>query len=236
MRDNQGPPASADPRFRAAYDGRDPSSVAEMIPEGPLTVLDVGCARGGFASWLAARGNVVDGVTWDAAEVQAAAGSCRKVFQWDVNDGLPQLTAGCYDLIACSHVIEHIAYPQPLLRDAFRLLRAGGWLLVVVPNLFFWRDRWQLLRGNWRYEAHGTFDYTHLRWYTRETMTELLADHGFVPDRFVADGWVSLPGLRFLIGTTLRHKINRVLCQWRPGLFGEQLMFRVRKPADAGKS
>ncbi len=44
--------------------------------------------------------------------------------------------------------------------------------------------------------ASGTFYYTHLRWYTRETMCDLLEEHGFVIDRFLAVGWIPLPGLR----------------------------------------
>jgi hypothetical protein len=86
-----------------------------------------------------------------------------------------------------------------------------------------------LIRGRFRYQASGTFDYTHLRWYTRETMHELLLEHGFAVEEFAADGWIPLPGLRHLIGPDLRRGVNGLACRWMPGFFGQQLLFRARK-------
>jgi hypothetical protein len=37
-----------------------------------------------------------------------------------------------------------------------------------------------LLQGNWEYQSDGLLDRTHLRWYTRQSLRELLADVGFV--------------------------------------------------------
>jgi len=40
--------------------------------------------------------------------------------------------------------------------------------------------RMMLLQGNWEYQADGLLDRTHLRWFTRRSLRELLADVGFV--------------------------------------------------------
>ena len=73
-------------------------------------------------------------------------------------------------------------------------------MIVISPNLFFWSDRLKLLMGRWKYQPSGTLDHTHLRWYTGKSMRALLRADGFITDRFVADGWMPLPGLRFVIG------------------------------------
>lgn len=210
------------------YAGDNPA-LLQLLPPGPLTVLDVGCGRGESARRLKNAGHVVDAITWRRDEAEAAALHCRQIVLWDLNSGLPPLADASYDIVLCSHVIEHIAYPEALLRDIHRVLKANGHLLVAIPNLLFWIDRLKLLRGQWNYEASGTFDSSHLRWYTRESMTALLDSHGFAIESFVADGWIALPGLRYLIGSRLRRKVNQTFCRWFPGLFGQQLLFRAVK-------
>lgn len=215
-------PASTTP-----YLGDNPA-LLQLLPPGRLTILDVGCGQGESARRLKSAGHVVDAVTWRRDEADVATPHCRQVFLWDLNAGLPPQAEAPYDIVLCSHVIEHIAYPEPLLRDTRRALKPDGRLLVAIPNLLFWVDRLKLLRGQWNYEASGTFDASHLRWYTRESMTRLLDSHGFAVDAFVADGWIALPGLRYLIGQRLRRKVNQAFCRWYPGLFGQQLLFRAR--------
>ena len=224
---------TSDPRFATSYEGCNPS-LEPLVPSGTRCALDVGCGRGGTAAWLSARGIEVDGVSWNQGELDAAKAFCRRVICCDLSLGIPEAQDGAYDLVICSHLLEHIAYPQRLLADVYRALKPGGHLLVAIPNLFFWADRLKLLRGQWRYVKSGTFDYTHLRWYTDETMAELLHEHGFIRHHFHAEGWIPLPGLRLLIGNRLRRKLDSLVCRCWPGLFGKQLLYSVRKPDLSG--
>ena len=82
-------------------------------------------------------------------------------------------------------------------------------MIVIIPNLFFWSDRLTLLMGRWKYQPSGTLDHTHLRWYAEESMRALLRADGFITDPFVADGWMPLPGLRFVIGGNRRRRRYR---------------------------
>lgn len=43
----------------------------------------------------------------------------------------------CFDYIYSEHMIEHISYPQgrQMLRECFRVLKTGGRIRVVTPNL-----------------------------------------------------------------------------------------------------
>src|SRR5579859_6685548 len=221
-------PSPADPRFAALYPGHNPA-LQSFIPPGTRCALDVGCGRGGMAAWLRRKAITVDGISWNPHELELAKAHCRAVLACDLNHGLPQIHAEAYDLVICSHVLEHIAYPQTLLADLHRVLQPRGHLLVAIPNLFFWPDRLKLFCGHWTYRQSGTFDYTHLRWYTRQSLTQLLAQHGFVLEHFAADGWIPIPGLRFFISPQLRSDINRLFCRLSPGLFGHQLLFAFRK-------
>src|SRR5437867_537683 len=144
-------------RIHPSYSG-DNQALESLIPPDTSTVLDVGCGRGGNAAWLARKGITVDGVSWNPEEVLAAKQFCRRVIQCDLNNGVPDVQTESYNCVICSHVLEHIAYPQPLLNDVERALAPGGFLLVAIPNLFFWSDRIKLVLGRWDYEESGTFD------------------------------------------------------------------------------
>lgn len=218
-----------DPRRDHRYAGRN-DQVLKLVPEGTLTALDVGCGCGGTAAELHAQGLLVDGITWSKEEAEEARVYCRSVEVADVATGLPESITGTYDVVICSHLLEHIAYPERLLGDIFKVLRPGGFFIVAIPNIFFWQDRLKLLCGQWEYQQSGTFDYTHLRWYTQKTMARLLGECGFVINVMLADGWIPLPGVRFLIGNKWRSRLNDFACKILPGLFGKQLLFRFSKP------
>jgi SAM-dependent methyltransferase len=55
---------------------------------------------------------------------------------------LPELIGqtGCYDWIIASHVIEHLADPAEFFRECEQLLKPGGRLSLVVPDMRFCFD------------------------------------------------------------------------------------------------
>lgn len=57
---------------------------------------------------------------------------------WDIEDGDAQLMAGVadetFDFVFSSHCLEHLRDPKEGLRNWFRILRAGGHLVVTVPD------------------------------------------------------------------------------------------------------
>jgi SAM-dependent methyltransferase len=40
---------------------------------------------------------------------------------------------GTFDVILCSHVLEHVPDDQQAMRELYRVLRPGGWALIMVP-------------------------------------------------------------------------------------------------------
>src|ERR1041385_3865585 len=126
-----------DPRFVAAYEGDNPA-LEKLVPAEVECALDVGCGLGGMTARLAQRNIEVDAVSWNPEELNAVKAICRRTICQDLNQGLPQIQSDIYDLMICSHLLEHIAFPQKLLKDLHRGLKAGGCLLIAIPNLFFW--------------------------------------------------------------------------------------------------
>ena len=149
--------------------------VLEAVPPG-ARVLDVGCATGYLAAELAARGSTVVGVEADPAAAAEAATACERVVTRDVESAecraaLARLAP--FDAIVCADVLEHLRDPWAALGFLAPLLRPGGRAILSVPNIGHWTARRALLRGRFPYAAHGLFDRTHLRFFTRASAREL---------------------------------------------------------------
>ncbi|MGB7042229.1 MAG: methyltransferase domain-containing protein, partial [Xanthobacteraceae bacterium] len=83
-------------------------------------------------------------------------------------DDLP-LTDSAVDRVLLVHALEMSSDPAELLREAWRVLAAGGRLLAVVPNR----------RGVWA--RVDTTPFGHGRPYSRSQITQLLRDTWFTP-------------------------------------------------------
>jgi len=123
-------------------------------------------------------------------------------------------------------VLEHLPDPPAALRRAIGWARLGGAILVSVPNVAHWQARLTLLRGRWPQEESGTFDATHLRWFTRESLAALLAGAGLRDVELRA----IVPALRNHAPTAARRLTERLEPAWQalgrraPGLLGYQVL------------
>jgi SAM-dependent methyltransferase len=144
-------------------------------------VLDLGCAYGGLAAELVVRGCEVVGVERDPEAAEAARAHCSVVLVCDLDSGeLEVLTGlGKFDVILAADVLEHLSDPSKLLEKAQTLLTPGGYLVTSIPNVAHGSVRLALLAGRFPYAELGLLDATHLRFYTRESMCDLLEDAGF---------------------------------------------------------
>ncbi|GGC11168.1 class I SAM-dependent methyltransferase [Cellulomonas carbonis] len=147
---------------------------------GNKTVLDVGCATGYLGAELVARGCVVDGVEYDADAAATAAKALRHVVVGDLTtlDLDAELEGRRYDVIVCGDILEHLADPAPVLRRLVGLLAPGGSVVISMPNVSHGSVRLALLQGRWEYQELGLLDRTHIRFFTRRTLLELLRGAG----------------------------------------------------------
>lgn len=105
--------------------------VADMTPG---TLLDVGCGGGAFAALMQRRRWTVRGTELDPMAAQAAR--TRHGLSVDVGEladiGYPD---AAFDAITARHVLEHVQDPVRFLAECWRLLRPGGRLVIVTPNV-----------------------------------------------------------------------------------------------------
>jgi methionine biosynthesis protein MetW len=141
-------------------------------------VLDVGCGAGANARALKAKHRDVhlQGVEPNrrAAELAAAAGI--DVFHGVLEEWLAAKPTAAFDAVVLSDVLEHTADPVKCLRDLLSYRGTENATFVVsVPNYAVWYNRVKTLLGNFNYSWSGLYDRTHLRFFTKESLMELLA-------------------------------------------------------------
>jgi 2-polyprenyl-3-methyl-5-hydroxy-6-metoxy-1,4-benzoquinol methylase len=191
-----------------------------LVPAGARSVLDVGCGTGSLGAALKRRGVArVVGIETTPEAAEIARGRLDEVVVGDVEAVELPFGDGEFDTIVYGDVLEHLVDPWSLLRAHRRLLAADGRVVVSTPNVAHWRVVLALLRGRWRYTAGGVMDVTHLRWFTRETLEEMLAQAGL----HVLEDHSYLPrGRAWLVDRLTRGRFRHLLV-WRHVVVAGQL-------------
>jgi 2-polyprenyl-3-methyl-5-hydroxy-6-metoxy-1,4-benzoquinol methylase len=171
----------------SGYFAGDRAEVLPLIPPGVGHVLDVGGGEGGFlAAVQAARPGICTVLV--EADAQAAARASGRGLTRVVQSDFMQLQASQladvaphgFDVVSFLDVIEHLTEPEAALRQACTLLAPGGCIVASVPNVGHWSVVADLLEGSWDYAAAGIHCITHLRFFTRRTLHDLLQRAGLV--------------------------------------------------------
>jgi 2-polyprenyl-3-methyl-5-hydroxy-6-metoxy-1,4-benzoquinol methylase len=146
------------------------------------SVLEIGCATGYFTKAMVERGCKVVGVELDPAAAGLAEAWAERVVVGDIDgDALwEQIDDESVDVIVCGDVLEHLRDPLGALRAAVRKLKSDGVVVTSLPNVAHGDVRLQLLHGSFRYRDLGLLDRTHIRFFTLESVRELLRDAGLL--------------------------------------------------------
>lgn len=135
-----------------------------------LDILDAGCGTGANVRFLGRYGRVA-GIDLAPEALELAGPRSPGVLARGSVLTLP-FRAASFDLLTSFEVLYHRAVPDeaPALREAWRVLRPGGRLLIRLPAF-------ELLRGKHDRAVHGR------RRYTANDVQALLTPHGFVVER-----------------------------------------------------
>lgn len=140
----------------------------------PGQILDVGCAAGYFLSSARERGWQVSGLDVSAFAVDAAG----KEFG-EESIKLATLLEACYpaesfDAVTLWDVLEHMPDPSANLKEAWRILKPGGILGLVIPNA---GSAAAIVMGRWWPEFRRIKE--HIYFFTKPTILAMLRKAGF---------------------------------------------------------
>ena len=165
------------------YFGQDRVELVRLLPRPLGVVLDIGCGEGRTGASLRSAGATrIVGIELDEAAAAAAAESYDEVRTGAVESELDSI-AGPFDTILLYDLLEHLVDPWEVLRRLHAVASPGARVHVSMPNARHWSLLRDLaVRGTFGYTPAEHRDVTHLRWFTRRDLVDLLESTGWAVD------------------------------------------------------
>lgn len=154
-----------------------------------LKILEIGAGYGATLSFLKKQGIASEVVAVDIPENEGTSpfDNIDAFFYADAEKLDLSKYEEHFDCIIFADVLEHLVYPKEVLDQMKSLLHEDGYILVSVPNVRHKKALYKIfIKGNFAYEEHGLFDYTHLRFFCKKDIKELVSDGGYTIERIVS--------------------------------------------------
>lgn len=202
-----------------------------LAQRSPSRVLDAGCFDGRFADLARRQGHHVTGI--DRVKHEGVGDRLDEFVEADLNEPLPTTLDHAYDVVVAGDILEHVVEPHQLLTDLATKVAPGGELMISVPNFSHWYPRFRVLLGKFDYDQRGLLDRGHLRFFTRDSLEELIDSCGLsiIEHQTVSTPFESLldgvaPGARKGLQTTVLRSDQALTRMW-PRMFGYQFLYRL---------
>lgn len=177
--------------------------------------LDIGCATGLLVEHMGKSG-------WRSVGVELcgpAARYGREVRNVDIFTGTVEQAAyeaGSFDVVHCSHLIEHLNDPAAFVSEVYRIMKPGGFFICATPNADGLQAR--LFGSSWRSAIAD-----HMFLFSRRTLTSLLLSRSFRLEKIRTWG-----GLGRGYGPAfIKFLLDKGAKKWH---FGDVMIIRAVKP------
>ncbi|MDD1778124.1 MAG: class I SAM-dependent methyltransferase [Candidatus Helarchaeota archaeon] len=146
------------------------------LPKGSA-IIDVGCGRGVFVKYLNELGLQTVGIdiSFEALRKSRCTGGNCPLVVASLEEVLP-FADNSFAAIYCSEVLEHIFSVHRALSELNRILISDGLLILTVPYHGILKNMAIALFG---FEQHYDPHLSHIRFFTRKSLTQSLIKGGF---------------------------------------------------------
>lgn len=174
------------------------NSVFQKDAKKSAKLLDIGCYDGHLALLLKNCLGNCDAYGVDIAKKTIALARQKGIHAkiCDIEKGI-NFESNLFDYVFAGEIIEHLYDTDFFLREIKRILKPDGILMITTPNFVSLGRRLYYLFGKGMFmEQSFTLPKNaagHIRYFTFETLKELLLLHGFKPIAAFSDT-VTLPG------------------------------------------
>ena len=191
-----------------------------------LKILEVGAAYGETLYYLKQNGIAAEAVGVDIFEDTKNKQNYKPLDRFIFGDiekiELPEYNQ-YFDLILLPDVLEHLFEPKSVLETLKKYLKEDGKIIISMPNIRYYSALYKIVfKGDFKYEESGIFDYTHVRFYCRKNIQELLETAGYT----ILKQESSIKNYQ---GKSLSKLINLITFGKFEEFFSTQYFFVVRK-------
>ena len=164
-------------------------------------MLELGAAVGLMTEIMHQWGIAVTAVEIDPTAKDLLSRSAKQVLIGDLDDPktLEPLETARFDVVLATDVLEHLKDPLRCLKQATQFVEADGRVILSIPNFAHGDVRLSLLAGAFEYSELGLLDRTHIKFFTRRSLENLIAAAGLVPvkwhrtERAIGDTEIPVP-------------------------------------------
>jgi 2-polyprenyl-3-methyl-5-hydroxy-6-metoxy-1,4-benzoquinol methylase len=157
----------------------------DLIGRDARSVLEFGCGEAPLGEALKKRQKCrVVGIELDPAAVAIAKKRIDAVYRGDVREIVAILDER-FDWIVGGDIVEHLDEPWSFLADLRNISAPGGRLLLSIPNISNASVVADLLRGRFDYVYMGLTCVGHLRFFTRQSLEDMLTIAGWAVEDIV---------------------------------------------------
>jgi 2-polyprenyl-3-methyl-5-hydroxy-6-metoxy-1,4-benzoquinol methylase len=152
-------------------------------------ILDLGCGNGSLSLAIAKQGYQVVGVEESAqgivnvGENNQNSGNCEFI-QASIYDLPYQQLEHRFDVVISVEVIEHLLYPRELVRAAKKCLKSNGHLILSTPYHGYIKNLAIAVAGKMDRHFTALWDGGHVKFFSVDTLTQLLEAEGFTDVKF----------------------------------------------------
>ncbi|MBN1656833.1 MAG: class I SAM-dependent methyltransferase [Anaerolineae bacterium] len=194
--------------------------ILPLVPPSATRILDVGCAHGYLGRTIKEmRAAEIVGIEINVDQAEQARQFLDRVYVEDIETFLPPYPDEHFDCLIMADILEHLVDPWRVLQAYARYLAPAGIAVISVPNVRHYRVIGRLILGSWRYEESGILDSGHLRFFTLDTLLEMVEGAGLEPAR-VEQIYRARPSARFL---------NRLMFNRLEAFLAQQYVVQARK-------
>lgn len=152
---------------------------------GGKRLIDIGCGNGSVTALLGSVG-------FDALGVDPAQDGVRQSkkahpeLQFHIGSVYDDLAVrfGTFDVIVCLEVVEHLYSPHLLPVTMRRLLQPNGIVVLSTPYHGYIKNVAVSIAGKWDFHHDPLLEHGHIKFWSKTTLTNLMAANGFQLDEF----------------------------------------------------
>jgi 2-polyprenyl-6-hydroxyphenyl methylase/3-demethylubiquinone-9 3-methyltransferase len=145
----------------------------------PAKIIDLGCGHGAMAMDIARLGHFVIGVDLNRDGI-AYAKAAYPDLQFQIASVYDDLRAqlGQFACVVSCEVIEHLYSPHRYAQRIFDLLEPGGIAVISTPYHSYLKNMALSAAGKWDYHHHPLREHGHIKFWSKQTLVNLMAESG----------------------------------------------------------
>lgn len=152
----------------------------KFIPKDSKTILEIGCGNGAFGKIVKEN---IECTYWGVEpniRFENEANSNLDFFLNDIFNEDLNIPKKHFDVIVFNDVLEHMLYPEDILKICKQFLIPNGVIVSSIPNIRFAPYLYRLFYlGEFEYAEAGIMDKTHFRFFTQKSIKNMYERCGY---------------------------------------------------------